>query len=347
MSKNSLDNGSLIEERSLSKIPAPRTNTLLEYRRHNLMIIGLATVPFLFPFSIVSFIQGRYFLGVLITLVIITALINTYFIKKKQKRYIPGWCFFLITHFTVFYAITVLGEKALFWCYPVFFAVYFVAERRAARINILIAYLAIVSYSFYAFETTIITRFAFTLFLLCYFCDLLTGELTRMQENLTELANRDPLTNAFNRRHMNLCIGDVIEETKRGFGPVSILSIDVDHFKKINDNFGHEAGDKVLNNLVDTLHKRQRRTDYVFRAGGEEFVILLRNTPFNQALKLAESLREHIEQAELTEDYKLTISIGVAEYQIEESSDEWLRRADDNLYEAKNRGRNKVFPVNS
>jgi diguanylate cyclase len=322
-----------------------RENTLLEHRLRNIMILGAAAVPFLLPFSINNFIQGRYIIGALTLALATIALINSYTIRKRHSVFIPDLFLYIVIHLTLFYAILKLGEIALFWCYPVFFVVFFISERMIARINILFAYVVIVSYSFYSFDFSSMIRFATTLFMLCYFSDLLIGVFARLQKQMMELAIRDPLTNAFNRRHMNSCILDAIEETKRGFGPACLVLLDIDHFKPINDNYGHEAGDQVLKKFVDILQKRQRKIDYVFRAGGEEFVVLLRNTSLEQAVKLAENLRKYIAEIEILEKQVITISLGVAEYQSDETDDEWLKRADDNMYEAKNLGRNRVYPL--
>ena len=144
---------------------------------------------------------------------------------------------------------------------------------------------------------------------------------------------------------MNDILEVTIEEIRREFGPASLIMLDIDHFKKINDKYGHIVGDKVLVKLVDLLHKRQRKLDYVFRAGGEEFVLILRNTGLQQAISLAENLRKNVEEMELLEGEKITISLGVAEYQTGETEVEWLNRADELLYEAKNSGRNCVRPA--
>jgi diguanylate cyclase (GGDEF)-like protein len=127
-------------------------------------------------------------------------------------------------------------------------------------------------------------------------------------------------------------------------GSATLVAIDIDHFKQVNDTLGHDAGDRVLQNLAEILLQRKRRLDYVFRTGGEEFVILLRNTSLPQAVTFAEDLRRHIEATELLEQHVITISAGMAEYDTAEDIDEWLKRADIQLYQAKQNGRNRVCP---
>jgi diguanylate cyclase (GGDEF)-like protein len=241
--------------------------------------------------------------------------------------------------------MTSVGVVTLYWFYPIFFVAYFFSDRFFVRIQILCAFSILIPYSFYLFDNEVVIRFLSTLFALCCFSDILIGLQTRLQNRMAELIIRDPLTNAYNRRHMNSSIQIVIEEIKRGLDSASLLWLDIDHFKMVNDQFGHEVGDQVLIKLVDILHKRQRQVDYVFRAGGEEFVLLLKNTELKQALLLADDLRKHVSEAVWSEEQKITISLGVAQYQLGEFSDEWLKRADDHMYEAKNLGRNRVCPL--
>jgi len=332
-----------------NKIPSPmevsEENLFKKFRNRNMMILGWVFIPLLFPFAVKNIIQGQYLLGVLTALTMVIALLNSISIKKKDRELLPSWIAFLFIYSVLLYAITSTGDSALFWFYPFFFVVFFLYEPFVARIEVITAFVILVPYTYYLFGFDLAIRFSFSLFMLCFYCDLLVGIQTRLQDRMTELVIRDSLTSAFNRRHMNSCIQTAIEEAKRGLGPVSLLMLDIDHFKNINDSFGHESGDQVLKQLVSILHKRQRRIDYVFRAGGEEFVVMLRNTELKEAVLLAEELRNNVEEEEWIEDQKVTISLGAAQYQSGESADDWLKRADDQMYEAKKQGRNRVFPV--
>lgn len=320
-------------------------DSLLEFRARSWMRLGWAAVPFLFPFAMYSFYISMPAMGLLTMLVIILLSINSFFIYKTNKQIVTDWVFFAVLLFTLLYAETAIGIYALFWCYPALFGVAFISERSLARTMTMISLSTLIPFSFWFLNTGIAIRFSITLCMLCIFSDLLVVHLNKLQLRLTEFAIRDPLTNAFNRRQMELYLNEAIEETKRGFGPASVLLLDIDHFKLINDTFGHETGDSVLKNLVDILHKRQRKLDYVFRVGGEEFLILLRNTDLKQAVTTAESLRLYIEGHNFLEDKTVTASFGAAEYKAEESFDKWLARTDHNLYEAKNLGRNCVQPA--
>jgi len=124
---------------------------------------------------------------------------------------------------------------------------------------------------------------------------------------------------------------------------MTLISLDLDNFKKINDTLGHDAGDDVLRGIGKLLQKRIRRSDKVFRLGGEEFLILLYETDSAQGLLVAEELRKKIESMRLLPDRSVTTSVGVATLQPKEDWRDWMKRSDDNLYRAKKEGRNRVL----
>ncbi|MDP1784823.1 MAG: GGDEF domain-containing protein, partial [Sulfuricurvum sp.] len=125
--------------------------------------------------------------------------------------------------------------------------------------------------------------------------------------------------------------------------PLSVLLLDIDHFKLINDRFGHLIGDEVLKAFSALLSKQIRDSDVVARWGGEEFVILLPDTSLSSAIKMAEALRQRIEVNVFETVKNLTCSIGVAEFNPVEEADDLLQRADEKLYGAKNGGRNRIM----
>jgi len=153
---------------------------------------------------------------------------------------------------------------------------------------------------------------------------------------------RDPLTGAFNRRHLHATLAATVERRRRSGERASLLLLDVDCFKDINDTFGHTEGDRVLKELVALIGQRLRRIDALFRMGGEEFVLLLSGARLTDALSIAEEVRTLVQDACLGEGRRLSISIGVAELAREQSAQEWLAEADAALYRAKRGGRNRV-----
>ncbi len=171
-------------------------------------------------------------------------------------------------------------------------------------------------------------------------------ELTGMTQRLRELAMHDDLTGSFNRRYLISQIEEEIAVCARHGLVATLLMLDLDHFKKINDEYGHLPGDAVLREVTEIVQSTLRDSDVFARYGGEEFVAILRMTGSDEAKALAERLRHkialHVFQV-FPERRQITVSIGVAEYQIGDSADTWLERADSALYQAKASGRDRVM----
>ncbi|RLJ68073.1 sensor domain-containing diguanylate cyclase [Sulfurisoma sediminicola] len=167
--------------------------------------------------------------------------------------------------------------------------------------------------------------------------------LSRYQRRMEEMAATDKLTGLLNRQASAIVVDKVMAEYRREPRPVSVLLADVDHFKEINDRYGHLAGDAALRGVAETLHNGLRGSDIAVRWGGEEFLLVLRGCDLSEAEWIAEKLRAAVEQAPLGERaLRTTISIGVAEYDGSEAPDQWFNRADAALYRAKHAGRNRV-----
>ena len=334
-----------LRQDDVSVAPGANRSSVIEFGHRVYMMLGIATAPFLLPFSVNSFVQDRPILGIS-TLVVVTLLVaNAFSIRRRGRILVPLVFLYMLIVSTFLWGFATIGAVVAFWCYPAALVVLFVAERRQARAMIGIGIVLLVPGAFLWMSTEFATRFAITYVMACYFGDLVVKLLNDLQAQLTGLAITDPLTGAYNRRHLQTCAANAIEQNQRGLGSVSLIAIDVDHFKNINDSRGHEAGDNVLKGLVQELHQRKRKLDAVFRIGGEEFMVLAYNIAPGQAGIFAESLRVHVEQAELLDGQPVTVSLGVAAYEEGEDIESWSRRADANLYEAKQHGRNRVWPT--
>ena len=161
----------------------------------------------------------------------------------------------------------------------------------------------------------------------------------------TQSALRDPLTETGNRIAMDQTLQREIEMSRRHLQPLSLLMLDIDHFKRINDNHGHSAGDDVLKAVAASIKNQLRNVDMVFRFGGEEFLILLSNTSREAAAMVGERLRFAVQAEEYLADghaIELTVSLGCSTLLPGESADSLLRRADSALYVAKREGRNRL-----
>lgn len=163
---------------------------------------------------------------------------------------------------------------------------------------------------------------------------------------LKNQATRDPLTSLYNRRYFEEEVFKRIVESKASNEPFSVLMIDADHFKKVNDTYGHKTGDKVLIELASTCERALRDVDIVARYGGEEFVVFLAGVNARKGKIVADRLRESISEIVVYSDegdeVRFTVSIGVSSYEISDNIDTLIKTADEALYKAKENGRNRV-----
>lgn len=168
------------------------------------------------------------------------------------------------------------------------------------------------------------------------------GKLRMQVSQLERLVATDPLTGAWNRAHLDRMIELELNRSARYQQPLSLSLLDIDHFKGINDRYGHMTGDLVLKDLVRVIRAQLRSADLLFRWGGEEFVILTPSTGYRSAAAVAEKLRVAVAEHEFPDVGHVTISLGVAELLPDESAGELFKRVDTALYAAKNSGRNRT-----
>lgn len=166
-----------------------------------------------------------------------------------------------------------------------------------------------------------------------------------LYQQAVKSAYTDPLTGLYNRSTLSAIFDRESVLAKRKNSTFSVLMLDIDHFKKVNDTYGHAVGDEVLKIFSSCLTHTLRGSDAIFRTGGEEFVVILSETDRHVAAGLAERLRRVIEQTNIktgTDDLHITTSIGVAEFDQDADTEVLLKRADEALYLAKKTGRNQV-----
>lgn len=168
------------------------------------------------------------------------------------------------------------------------------------------------------------------------------NELRASNEKLSVLSVTDHLTGIYNRQYLDQVLDAEVERVDRYHSKLSLVMMDLDDFKQVNDTFGHLVGDEVLIKSVETIHHLVRKTDTFGRWGGEEFILICPETDLHQASQLAEKVRAAIEATEFSHGIRLTFSLGVAQYQAGELVNECIDRADRNLYCAKRNGKNQV-----
>jgi diguanylate cyclase (GGDEF)-like protein len=163
-----------------------------------------------------------------------------------------------------------------------------------------------------------------------------------VKDALEEMVNNDSLTGIYNRRFFTEFLRNEIIRSERYKKVFSLIMLDIDFFKKINDTYGHDVGDIVLKELSGLVTKCIRKSDMFARVGGEEFAIIATETDLENAVQLAEKIRRKVEESVLAKDLKVTISLGVSQYTNKDDNNTIYKRADNALYKAKGEGRNRV-----
>jgi diguanylate cyclase (GGDEF)-like protein len=194
-------------------------------------------------------------------------------------------------------------------------------------------------------RTILITMFLIIAFLMVFILLTLIKKLKKAMDEITCLSITDPLTNLFNRRYINDRLSEEINRTKRYGYSFSLIMLDIDYFKTLNDEYGHDIGDTILREIADLLKENTRNTDFVSRWGGEEFIILCEASDLRNTLTIAEKLRAIIEKKSFGIAMNITCSFGVTEYRETDMVETILKRVDEAMYISKNEGRNKVTTV--
>lgn len=172
---------------------------------------------------------------------------------------------------------------------------------------------------------------------------ILENELDEKYDEVSRLAVTDPLTGVYNRLKFHQTIRVMLDQQNPKPKKFALIMFDIDHFKQVNDSYGHDAGDRVLVSVTRVANSIIRKSDMISRWGGEEFVILLPDAGLVKARQIAERIREKIEAADQGMVGKVTCSFGVAEYRSKDDAVSIMKRVDQALYQAKEGGRNRVI----
>lgn len=322
----------------LEDIQSPRKRQRIEIILISLSaIISIALIPFIFlriyaaewghaTFNIVLFALFAF---------------NSFYVYLTKRTEAARIIFALSVVFAMFVGFYAKGEGEIPWSYPSLVALFFAVRPKLATFFCIVcmAWITIVLYPkmpLFEFQS-----YLFTLILTCMAVYVFANITRNQHDALTKLSRRDPLTNLRNRRAFEERLDEVIGSVRDG-QQTSLILFDIDHFKSLNDEYGHSVGDEVLCKLGTVVCERLRKADKIYRIGGEEFAIVLSNTKSDMAKNVANDVRTLIEQANLVDNHPLTVSLGLAEYHENESRDSWFKRCDEALYLAKDSGRNNL-----
>lgn len=305
----------------------------------------IATVAFfvLTPFVIYDFFQGHYHsaFGSFI-IVVFSVVVAWYCIHNKYYPALIFWGLVPAVTLLVILSFREQGSIVLYWCYPILLSFYFMLPERRAWLANAVFLGIIFPYAWYVLEYPAATRFVATAMAASILSAIFVNIINNQQKMLERQAEIDPLTGLLNRMLLNKTLEQAVQLNHRSGMSMTLVTIDLDRFKTINDTFGHNIGDKVLRGIGEFFDQRIRRTDKVFRIGGEEFLVLLYDTDIEHGRKVAEELRSGSASLSLIPDQPVTISIGVTALKPGENGEEWMKRCDDKLYQAKMNGRNTI-----
>lgn len=304
------------------------------------IILSIAGTLGILPFAVMRFRNGEIIPG-LIDVAIITGLISfgTFVYRTRNVR-VSSYAISVICVGGVLATVYINGPQQVAWAYPALIAVFYLIRPIEAVVFAVVAVVALLPILAPAGDTASTATTIITILVACAFAYAFSIVTNRQRQKLMHQATKDPLTGVGNRRAFENKLFDLVNRYKRSGTPASMLLIDLDHFKRVNDRHGHAAGDQILCRITEIMNLRIRVTDSLYRIGGEEFVIILEGQDLHRATHLAEQLRTIVEANELVADQAVTISAGVAELKTGETGNDWMHRADEALYRAKRSGRN-------
>lgn len=307
-----------------------------------LTLFGASAVLGILPFGIYRLVVGDFLIGaadLAIVVGISTAVLHAWLSGDTRK----GGIFMVICNTLGSMLITVLfGHHGLFWVFVVVVTNFFLTSRRIAlSANALLLVVVWLQPDSYINPLDRIS-FIVTSTLVTIYTYIFAYVTATQRERLESLASQDALTGCANRRAMELELERSIAIHRRDRTAYSLAVFDLDHFKSINDRYGHEAGDQVLVDFVELLRGRTRRSDQLFRMGGEEFVLLMRDTDREQMEVVLHKLHRAVQESLGGIGGPVTVSIGGSQLRSGDGWSDWLSRADAAMYQAKHEGRDRV-----
>lgn len=315
-----------------------------DYRAEATRGVALAALMLLLPFTVYALYRELYVIacgGLYITTILV---INTQLVARGRDHepmtlygLVPGGIFFMALAFQFD------GNMASIWCFPSILACYcMLARQRAIVANAMILIVA-VPMMWFSLDMIVSARYTASLVAVSLFASILVREIDAQQIRLKYQINHDPLTGLLNRTTLKDQLSQAISAYQHSLVPATLLAVDLDHFKTVNDRFGHDTGDVVLREVARLLKQHVASGGIVFRLGGEEFLVLLTGHDEKVARTNAELLRATIANTVIIQGHQITASIGLANLRASDTRKSWSSRSDDRLYAAKHAGRNRVI----
>ncbi len=313
-------------------------------RKRVLSFILVVSLLTFLPLIIKNYLVGESLLASFLLAFELSLMIEIYGVLRLKHKIIGYQSPLFLLVICIVLSVHIFGTLATYWVFPIVTAiVLLVPKRMAIGVNsVIIIATTIAALPHQPVMVTL--RFSLALMICTAITQCVIEAVRKLQGNLSYLSTRDSLTGAFNRHQMEISLQVASQRTLAGAG-TCIAVIDIDYFKAVNDQHGHDVGDKVIKSVVELVNVNSRQTDLLFRLGGDEFLLLFDNTQLEHALNITQNIRQQvvIGLAEKCPNIQqVTLSIGLAESIENEDSEYWVKRADTALYMAKQAGRDQI-----
>ncbi|MDD0842794.1 GGDEF domain-containing protein [Pseudomonas sp. Gutcm_11s] len=311
-------------------------------------LMGIIGVLGITPYAAYRLTHGNFLVGIADSVIVLSTLFAVIYAWRTGDTEKPG--LYLAGVFTISATLIAinLGVNGLFWIYPLILFNFFMVTPGKAIIATLLVLAGLVGHALWIPGSVFESHYQMVSFLVT---NGMAGVLTfifayrtrTQRDQLQALTIQDPLTGAGNRRAMNEELKIAVSSRRRHGRSYGVLAMDLDHFKQINDQHGHQAGDQVLIDYVKLIKSSSRHEDRLFRFGGEEFLLLLPDTDLAGLEAAAQHLLHTVRDSLRGPGGPVTMSIGGAMLRAEEPWSHWLQRADQCLYQAKSAGRDRTI----
>ncbi|MES2817795.1 MAG: GGDEF domain-containing protein [Pseudomonadota bacterium] len=313
-----------------------------------LTFMGLFAIVGIAPYALFRLIEGNWLVGITDACMVACTLLAVAYAWRTGDTAKPGIVIAIIVSLgSVLVAIN-LGINGLFWIYVVILFNFFMVSPGKAVLLILMVLTILLGYALLVRDSVFASHYQMLSFVVTSltasaFAFVFAFRMRSQRDQLQLLAALDPLTGAGNRRSMDSELATALAAQRRYATLFGVLLMDLDHFKRLNDRFGHPAGDRVLVDFVALVKSVIRQNDRLFRLGGEEFLLLMPNTDFEGLEAAARKLQASLAASSLGPGDRLTVSVGGALLRPDETAESWLKRADIQLYRAKDAGRDRAL----
>ena len=323
-----------------------KRRTAKDFQLAVLTTLGLVIICFITPFAIYRYSIGDFKVFLAEATIITISCILVLIAWVSHNATLPSKIMAIILTFSIVLTAKLVGNIGFYWFFCSIIVNFALLKPREALVIIASA-ISLVLY-FHDIFPNFTERMIFTssVSATTLFGFIVARRGAIQQQQLINIARTDSLTNTGNRRSADEEFAISINDFKRTSTPYWLIMFDVDHFKDVNDSFGHDMGDQTLKNLVKAIKQHIRSTDRIFRVGGEEFALLIKGQNSQKVEALAEKLRNIVENTDIIPSKKITISLGVTRLKIDDGVQSWTKRADNMLYRAKKQGRNQVVIEN-